>query len=111
MVTLDLSHFDEETEVGIIEAKSGLSRQEAQKLVRIVRALRESGVCEYEPTVRGPMMIGKTLKVLHGVVDARNETFRKLCLDILTSETSRVGSKTQASKVREVVNKLIDQYC
>ena len=95
----------------MVEAKSGLTRSDAEKLVHIVRALRDSGVCEYEPTVRAPMMIGKTLKVIHGVVDARNESFRKLCLDILASETSRVGSKTQASKVKEMVSSLVDQHC
>jgi nitric oxide reductase NorQ protein len=111
MVTLDLDHFDEETEVAITAAKSGLSRRDAQKIVRVVRALRESGVCEYAPTIRGPIMIAKTLKVLNGSVDAGNEVFRKLCLDILTSETSRVGSRAHSAKVRELVGKLVDQHC
>jgi nitric oxide reductase NorQ protein len=111
MVTLDLDHFDEETEVAITAAKSGLSRRDAQKIVRIVRALRESGVCEYAPTIRGPIMIAKTLKVLDGSVGAGNELFRKLCLDILASETSRVGSKAHSAKVRELVGKLVDQHC
>ncbi len=111
MVTLDLDHFDEETEVAITAAKSGLSRSNAQKIVHVVRALRESGVCEYAPTIRGPIMIAKTLKVLQGSVDAGNEGFRKLCLDILTSETSRVGSRAHSAKVRELVGKLVDQHC
>jgi nitric oxide reductase NorQ protein len=111
MVTLDLDHFDEETEVAITAAKSGLSRRDAQKIVRVVRALRESGVCEYAPTIRGPIMIAKTLKVLNGSVGAGNELFRKLCLDILASETSRVGSKAHSAKVRELVGKLVDQHC
>jgi len=111
MVTLDLDHFDEETEVAITAAKSGLARRDAQKIVRVVRALRESGTCEYAPTVRGPIMVAKTLGVLHSSVDARNEVFRKLCLDILASETSRVGSKAHSAKVRELVGKLIDQHC
>jgi len=111
MVTLDLDHFDEETEVAITETKSGLSRQDAEKIVRIVRALRESGVCEYAPTIRGCLMIARTLQVLDGSVDANNDIFRQLCLDILASETSRVGSKTQAAKVKEVVDNLVDQHC
>jgi len=111
MVTLDLDHFDEETEVTITAAKSGLSRRDAQKIVRVVRALRESGACEYAPTIRGPIMIAKTLKVLDGSVNAGNEVFRKLCLDILASETSRVGSRAHSAKVRELVGKLVDQHC
>ena len=111
MVTLDLDHFDEETEVAITEAKSGLARQDAQKIVRIVRGLRESGVCEYAPTIRGCLMIARTLKLKNGSVDAKNNGFRRLCLDILPSETSRVGSRSQAAKVREVVSNLIDEHC
>jgi len=54
-------------------------------------------------------MIAKTLKVLHGSVDSKNGIFRKLCLDILASETSRVGSKAQSTRVREKLNEIIDQ--
>ena len=111
MVTMDLDHFDEETEIAITAAKSGMARGDAAKIVSIVRALRDSGVCEYAPTIRGPMMIAKTLKVLHASVDSKNGIFKKLCLDILASETSRVGSKAQSTRVREKLNEIIDQHC
>lgn len=111
MVTMDLDHFDEETEIAITAAKSRMPRRDAVKIVAITRALRDSGVCEYSPTIRGPIMIAKTLKVLHGSVNSRNGVFRKLCLDILASETSRVGSKAQSVRVKEKLNELIDQYC
>ncbi len=111
MVTMDLDHFDEETEIAITATKSGMSRKDAAKIVAIVRALRDSGVCEYVPTIRAPIMIAKTLKVLHSSVNSKDSIFRKLCLDILSSETSRVGSKAQTIKVREKLNELIDQYC
>ncbi len=111
MVCMDLDHFDEETEIAITAAKSGMARADAAKIVSVVRALRDSGVCEFAPTVRGPMMIAKTLRVLSGSVDSKNDNFRKLCLDILASETSRVGSKAQSAKVREKLDKLIDQCC
>jgi len=111
MVTLDLEHFDEETEVAITEAKSGLDRADAEKIVRIVRGLRESGVCEFAPTIRGCIMVAKALRVQNGLVDAKDELFRQLCFDILASESTRVGSKAQAAKVKEVLGQLIDQYC
>ena len=111
LVTLDLDHFDEETEVAITAAKSGLARADAKKIVAVVRALRESGACEYAPTIRGPIMIAKTLKVLNGSVRAGDAVFQRLCLDILPSETSRVGSREQSARVKETVGKLIDEYC
>ena len=111
LVTLDLDHFDEDTEVAITAAKSGLARADAKKIVAVVRALRESGACEYAPTIRGPIMIAKTLKVLNGSVRAGDAVFQRLCLDILPSETSRVGSREQSARVKETVGKLIDEYC
>jgi gas vesicle protein GvpN len=111
MVTLDLEHFDEETEVAITAAKSGLDRSDAEKIVHIVRGLRESGVCEFAPTIRGCIMVGKALKVQNGSVSAQNNLFRQLCLDILASESTRVGSKAQTARVKEVVGQLIDQHC
>ncbi len=111
MVTLDLDYFDEETEIAITAAKSGMSRTDAAKIVGIVRTLRDSGVCEYAPTVRGPIMIAKTIKILHGSVNSKNDVFRKLCVDILASETSRIGSRSQSARVREKLSEIIDQYC
>ncbi|MEW6674747.1 MAG: gas vesicle protein GvpN [Nitrospirota bacterium] len=111
MITIDLDHFDKETEIAITEAKTGLSWEDSERIVNIVRGLRESGKCEYAPTIRGPIMIGKTLKVRGGVVSKDNPIFRETALEILTSETSRVGSRTHQARVREVINGLIDQYC
>ena len=110
MVTMDLDYFDYETELMITHSKSGMSLDDAEKIVKIVRGLRESGKTEFDPTIRGSIMIAKTLNVLNARPDRLNEQFKKVCQDILTSETSRVGSKTNQEKVRGIVNELIDLY-
>ena len=110
MVTMDLDYFDYETELMITHSKSGMSLDDAEKIVKIVRGLRESGKTEFDPTIRGSIMIAKTLNVLNARPDRSNEQFKKVCQDILTSETSRVGSKTNQEKVRGIVNELIDLY-
>jgi len=111
MITMDLDHFDEETEVAIVQAKSGLPRQGAEKIVKVVRAVRESGAYEFAPTVRGAIMIAKSLRVLNGYVKGSSAIFQQVCQDILASETSRVGSKSNQAKVRELVKKFVRQYC
>lgn len=111
MVTMDLDHFDYETELNITHAKSNLSWEDAEMIVKIVRGLRESGKTEFDPTIRGSIMIAKTLATLNLSPSKNNEMFRLICQDILTSETSRVGSKTNQEKVRVIVNELIDQNC
>ncbi|MCG2686299.1 gas vesicle protein GvpN [Candidatus Parcubacteria bacterium] len=110
MVTMDLSHFDRETEIAITEAKTGLPRDQAGKIVDIVRGLRNSGKYEFAPTVRGCIYVGKALKIKNGSVGP-NGFFRTLCGDILTSETSRVGSRTNQEEVKKVVNQMIGKYC
>ena len=110
MVTMDLDSFDYETELMITHAKSGMSIEDSEKIVKIVRGLRESGKTEFDPTIRGSIMIAKTLNVLNSRPDKANAIFIKICQDILTSETSRVGSKTNQEKVRSIVNDLIELY-
>jgi len=110
MVTMDLSHFDRETEIAITEAKTSLPRHEAEKIVDIVRGLRDSGKYEFAPTVRGCIMIGKALKTKNSSVGP-NGLFRVMCEDILASETSRVGSKTNQEEVKTIVNQMIAKYC
>jgi hypothetical protein len=108
---MDLDHFDYETELKITMAKSNLSLEETEKIVKVVRGLRESGKTEFDPTVRGSIMIAKTLATLNSSPSKNSEMFRLICQDILTSETSRVGSKTNQEKVRLIVNELIDLNC
>jgi len=111
MITIDLDHYDKGTEIAITRAKSGILKKDAEKIVNIVRDLRESNKCEFAPTVRGCIMIAKSLIVLDGKVRADNKVFREVCQDILASETSRVGSKTNQARVRKMVSSLIDKYC
>ncbi|MEI6758091.1 MAG: gas vesicle protein GvpN [Chlorobium sp.] len=110
MVTMDLDYFDYETELMITQSKSSLSLEDAEKIVKIVRGLRESGKTEFDPTIRGSIMIAKTLNILNARPDKNDETFKKICQDILTSETSRVGSKTNQERVRLIVDELIQKH-
>jgi len=111
MVTMDLDFFDRETEIAITEAKSGISRQDAEKIVDIVRGLRDSGKCEFAPTVRGCIVIAKTLKLRHIPIDAKNPIYRQICQDVLASETSRIGSRANRKKIEEIIQGLIEKYC
>ncbi len=107
MITMDLDYYDYETEVEITQAKSRLSRPSVETIVNIVRGLRESGKCEFAPTVRGSIMIAKTLKVRKTTPSRENDVFMQMCQDILASETSRVGSKTNQDRVKQVVKELV----
>jgi gas vesicle protein GvpN len=107
MITMDLDCYDYETEVAITQAKSKLSVSCVEMIVNIVRGLRESGKCEFAPTVRGSIMIAKTLKVRRLTPSKGSHVFMQICQDILASETSRVGSKTNQDRVKQIVKELV----
>jgi len=112
MITMDLQNFDYNTEVGITQAKSGLPKSEAEKIVKIVRDLRKSKNYEFAPTIRGCIMIAKSLKASHGTkASTSSPIFRQLAQDILASETSRLGSSAYHGKIKKQVNALVNKYC
>jgi gas vesicle protein GvpN len=112
MVTIDLDYMDRQTEVAICQAKSGLSRKDAEVIVDIVRGLRKSGEYEFAPTVRGAIMIARSCKTQKGAtVAANNPAFRQICQDILSSETSRLGTRNNHLKVKQLVKELVTKYC
>lgn len=111
MVTIDLDFFDRETEIAITESKSGVSINDAERIVDIVRELRESGKCEFAPTVRGCIMIAKSISIKDIPACKDNPLFVQMCQDVLASETSRVGSRCSQMKVKEVVRELVTKYC
>lgn len=110
MITMDLDYFDHETEVAVTHAKSKLPNRYCETIVDIVRALRKTGRCEFAPTVRGCIMIAKTLKIQGINPVSSNGAFMQICQDILASETSRVGSKTNQNKVKEIVKELVEKH-
>ena len=81
-------------------------------IVDIVRGLRDSGEYEFAPTVRGAIMIARACKTHVGaMVDARNPVFRQICRDILSSETSRLGTRNNHLKVKQLVDELVTKHC
>lgn len=112
MITIDLDFMDRETEIAICQAKSGLSRRETEMVVDIVRGLRESGEYEFAPTIRGAIMIARSCGVNEKArIAANNPVFRQICRDILSSETSRLGTRNNHLKVKQLVEELVTRHC
>lgn len=112
MITLDLDFFDEATEVAITMSKSGISRDNAERIVRMIRGFREVGEFEFAPTIRSCIIIAKVLRA-QGVTAIEGEPFfEQVCLDILVSETNRTDLKgKKRSKVNKIILDLIKTHC
>jgi len=83
MITVSMGYYDEETEIAITQAKSELSYEDAEKIVRLVRRLRESGICELTPTVRSCIMIARATG------NVEDDSFRQVCIDVLSPRIGR----------------------
>ena len=112
MITIDLDNFDEETELAITVAKSGLDNFNASRVVRVVSNFRSSDDFEIKPTIRASIMIAKVLKSQNASAAAANSLFVNTCQDILFSEISRGVTKGETKqRSQEVLSRLIAEFC
>jgi len=111
MVTMDLDYFDRKTETAITQAKSGLQKEDAEKIVDVVRGMRKGNPCEFPPTVRSCITLAKAVEINKGEVSASNPIFRELAQDILISQTTRSPWSSKRKEIKELVEELIKKYC
>ncbi|MEQ9298774.1 MAG: gas vesicle protein GvpN [Cyclobacteriaceae bacterium] len=110
MVTLDLDYPDYETEASIVYAKARMPLDVCQLITKIVRSLRDSGQCEFSPTIRAGIMIAKTLTVMNMEPEDNISLFTTYCQDILASETSRLAKRTNQLEIKQLIKEIIDQH-
>ena len=114
MVTLDLEHFDRDTEVEITHARSGIPIREAEKIVDLVRDYREAGVSAPRPSIRGCIMLAKVAVLREAHVAASDPIFEQICFDVLSTdaggwrETPGTGT---GPRPREVILDLLRKHC
>ena len=111
MVTIDLDYFNRSTEIAITQAKSGLPKADAEKIVDVVRAMRKGNPCEFPPTVRSCITLAKAVEINKGKVSAADPVFRELAQDILVSQTTRSPWSSKRKEIKELVGNLIKKYC
>jgi nitric oxide reductase NorQ protein len=106
MVTIEMGHFDEETEVAVTQAKSRLSLEDSRRIVELVRRVREAKSNKLTPSVRACIIIGKILNLKGEPAIGANHGFRQTCLDILMPEVPR----EEREKVRQIIDDAIAVY-
>ncbi|MDR3637648.1 MAG: gas vesicle protein GvpN [Isosphaeraceae bacterium] len=106
MITINVGDYDRETEIGIAAAKSGLSLDDAGRIVDIVRDFRELGVHQHPPTVRACIMIAKVTALRGARVDVDDPDFRETCRDVLRIDTIKItrdGRSVGADRLNEIL--------
>ncbi len=110
MVTINLGHYDRETETAITAARSGLAREDAEVIVDIVRELRGVGVNNHRPTIRACIAIGRILAHRNSEASPGNPLFVKVCRDVLGTNTAKV-TRGGVSVMHEMVDDAIAKVC
>jgi len=111
LVTIDLDFYDRETEVAITATRSGLSTEEATRIVDIVRDFRASGEYDQAPTLRACIMIGQ-VTAMQGLRPAADEPrFVRICLDVLESKTVFTSqARERRAQQRKMLLSLIEHH-
>ncbi len=89
MITIDITDFDRETELAITQARTGVTAEEAGKIVDLVRGFRKATNSDSTPTVRSCIMIGKILACQNA--NGGNLTFGQIVTDVLARELNPDG--------------------
>lgn len=111
LITIQLAHYDWDTEVQITEAKSGLAREDAEVIVNIARELRSFGVNNHRPTIRACIAIARILAI-HGAHPRGDDpVFQWVCRDVLNTDTAKVtrgGQSVMKQKIDEIIQKVCE---
>lgn len=113
MVTIDLQRLDEETEVEIAKTKANITHENALRITRVVRDFREIGELSILPTIRSVIMIARVLKLRGGSAYVNNQSFVKVCQDVLLPGAIRSEKENTLSKakVETLLMDLIEKHC
>ena len=90
MISIAVTQYDRETEIGITAAKSGLGEDDAAKIVDVVRSFRSHGLGHTVPTVRACIMISRITAMRGASVTADDRVFRETCRDVLRVEAIKI---------------------
>jgi len=110
LITIRLGHYDRDTEIHIAMARSGISRQDTETIVDIVRELRGVGVNNDRPTIRACIAMARVLAQRGAHPHWNDPAFRWVCRDVLTLDTSKVSRDGEAV-IHEKLDEVIQKVC
>ena len=112
LVTIQVGHFDRETEVAITKRRSGIAETDAKSIVDLVRAFREEYQPRQLPSVRESIKIAKILRARGIHPSKRDPFFKKVCLHVLTAQEHLADAeKAKVNQPGQLLEKLIGKYC
>ena len=109
LVTIQIHHFERETEIKIVEARSGIPRKDAEIIIDIIRKLRNMGVNNHRPSIRTGIMIACILAHRGGHAAWDDPIFLRICQDVLNTNTIKItrdGKALMQEKISDIIQKV-----
>lgn len=106
LITINMPEPDEMTQQEIAVQKTGIDRESAQIIVRLVKAFRSRTGADKSSGLRSCLMLSKVCHE-HGIIATpENAEFRDICNDVLLSRT-RLPASQATQLLWELFNELI----
>lgn len=109
LVTITLDHPDFDTEASIVEAKSGISKVDAETIVKVVRAVREMDQKGHRASIRAGLFIARMLVHRNAQATPRDPIFQAICMDVLYTNAAKVthnGMSIRQKQIATVIKKV-----
>lgn len=106
LITINMPEPDELTQQEIATQKTGIDRESAQVIVRLVKTFRQRMATEKSSGLRSCLMLSKVCHEHGIIVTPENAEFRDVCADVMLSRAERsLHESTQV--LWEVFNELV----
>ena len=102
MVSIHLDYFDEETERAIVVAQSGVTPEDGEKIVKILRDFRQMVGGRQAISIRPGIVIGKILRQKGMHVEKHNSLFVDICADVF------ISGKYNSNDRRQLTETIVD---
>ncbi len=112
LVTIEVGHYDRDTEVAITASKSGIAEDDAARLVDVARLLRSRDPGGHVPTVRSTITLAQVLARAEVPVDGSDQRFLAFAWDMFgrairrtAADRTDLGQHVVAELMRSVADR------
>ncbi|MEM7621574.1 MAG: gas vesicle protein GvpN [Planctomycetota bacterium] len=99
LITVRCEHYDADTETRIVAGASGLSEQQAGRIVSLVRALRGERGSSDQPSIRSAISLARVASASGSKIDVRDDLFVEMAFDVLGEAAPQLaGTETALTR-------------
>ena len=110
MVTIKLEYPNRDTEVQITQTRSGIDQALAERIVDLVRRVRDRLDAYHGPSVRGSVVLARVFADRTEDITPTSAFFRDVCLDVLRPARAAGDADREAHTQQAIVDSIDEMY-